>query len=145
MKLPCIAVLLSLASCATNRWDGYDSSGYDVVMEPSDAETAKHIEFLEAWSADEGDPIPPGLSVELGYWLAKVGRNDEAQAAFEREIARYPYAQKYVAVLQGLIFEATGDETDEPGTPEAPDASGASGTEGASEADATPAPEEVDP
>jgi len=104
MRLLHLPVLLLLCSCASNRWDAYDNSSYDVVMEPSDKEYLEHIELLEAWGADERQPMPPGLYMELGFWLAKVGRNEEAELAFAQEVARYPYVQEYLATLTSLVF-----------------------------------------
>jgi len=115
MKWLLLSALLALGSCASSdRWNAYDLSSYDVVMEPSDEEYAEHIELLEAWAADERQPIPPGLYTELGYWLAKVGRNAEARAAFEKELARYPYAEKYLATLTTLVLGAPSAEDDAP-------------------------------
>ena len=104
MKTICACLLALLCSCVTSRWDPYDDSSYDVVMEPSVTETEEHIQLLEAWALDTQHPMPPGLYAELGYWLAKVGRYDSASAAFEKEIERYPYADKYLQVLRELLL-----------------------------------------
>jgi len=108
-----LPALLLLTSCASSRWDAYDASSYEVVMEPSDDGYAEHIRLLEDWSADRKEPLPAGLYIELGYWLAKVGRYDEARAAFEKELARYPYVEKYLATLSALVLATTATEETE--------------------------------
>ena len=110
MKPLALGALLLLAACTGSRWDAYDASSYDVVMEPSEEEYLEHIDLLQAWSQDEENPLPPGLYMELGYWLAKVERYDEARAAFEEEIRRYPYVEKYLAVLSSVVLEPREEE-----------------------------------
>lgn len=100
-----VLVSLGLVGCATNRWREYDESSFVLVMEPSDEAVLRHVELLDEWAADERDPMPPGLFIELGYWLAKLGRSSEAAAAFDKELARYPQAATYIAVLTPLIVD----------------------------------------
>lgn len=114
MRWSYLPALLLLGSCASSRWDAYDSSSYDVVMEPSQEEFDEHIALLEEWANDESKVMPPGLYIELGYWLAKVGRTAEAREAFDHELANYPYAEKYLTALMALVLASTESEGAEP-------------------------------
>jgi len=102
-------VLPFAASClcactATSPWQTYDETSYAETMDPSEEVLAKHIAALEVWVEGPAEAVPPGIYTELGYWLAKVGRTEEARVLFEREIARYPYAQKYVQLLMSVVL-----------------------------------------
>lgn len=101
-----LAIALLATSCVTNRWNDYDASSQNVVMDPTEESYAAHIELLEAWAADTEQPMPPGLYAELAYWLAKVGRYPEAEAAFQKELAAYPQAAPFVAALRALVIPA---------------------------------------
>ena len=114
-----LPLLLLLCSCVHDRWDSYDESSYDVVMEPTVEEFDEHIELLEAWASDESKSMPPGLYIELGYWLTKVGRHAEAREAFDHELANYPYAEKYITALTALVLATTGTADEAEADPEA--------------------------
>ncbi len=106
LRLILAALLVSplVSSCASNRWHDYDSSSQNVVMEPTAENYGEHIALLETWAADPEQPMPPGLYAELAYWLAKVGRFPEAEAALQKELALYPQAAKFVAALRALVI-----------------------------------------
>lgn len=100
LLLPCAC----LAACQATPWQTYDETSYAAVMDPSEEVLGKHIAVLEGWASGPADDVPPGIYAELAYWLAKVGRTEEARVMFEREIERYPYAEKYVRMLQALVL-----------------------------------------
>lgn len=104
MKRLVLLVALLASSCATDRWNDYDSSSQNVVMDPTEQRYNEHIALLEMWAADSEQPMPPGLYAELAYWLAKVGRYPEAEAALQKELAAYPQAQQFVAALRALVI-----------------------------------------
>jgi len=109
-----LATTCLCACAATSPWQTYDETSYAAVMDSSDEVLAKHIAALEGWVAGPAEAVPPGIYTELAYWLAKVGRTAEARVLFQREIERYPYAQKYVQMLMSVVLPATGGETKSP-------------------------------
>jgi len=127
MKQLLLSIALLVASCTSNRWHDYDTSSQDVVMDPTEESYAEHIELLESWAADSDQPMPPGLYAELAYWLAKVGRYPEAEAALQKELALYPQAEKFLTALRAMVIPAEPAQTVAPGEPapaEAPAATG---------------------
>lgn len=106
MKRLALLLALGCVSCVSDRWGDYDSSSQTVVMDPTEANYAEHIELLETWAADAEHPMPPGLYAELAYWLAKVGRYPEAEAALQKELAAYPQAELFVKALRALVIPA---------------------------------------
>jgi hypothetical protein len=110
-RLALLFASLCLCACTTpSKWQTYDQTSYSAVMTPSDAVLEKHLAALESWTTGPAADVPPGIYAELGYWLAKVGRTEEARVMFEREMERYPYAQKYVRMLMDLVLSTTGGE-----------------------------------
>lgn len=129
MKRALLLVALLASSCVSNRWNDYDASSQNVVMDPTEESYAEHIALLETWAADAEHPMPPGLYAELAYWLAKVGRYPEAEAALQKELAAYPQAAPFVAALRVLVIPADAAAKPAPSEP----------------APAQPAPAEVKP
>jgi hypothetical protein len=92
--------LLTIVSCQT-PWDRYDESLYTAVFDPSEESLARHIQTLEGFTNSESPP--PGLCAELAYYLALAGRNAEAEAWLDRELALWPESSKVVSALRSLI------------------------------------------
>ncbi|HVS19774.1 MAG TPA: DUF4810 domain-containing protein [Planctomycetota bacterium] len=123
MRRLVLLIALLASSCISNRWHDFDTSSQNVVMDPTEQRYNEHIELLESWAADGEQPMPPGLYAELAYWLAKVGRFPEAEAALQKELAAYPQAQQFVAALRALVIPddfASKPAPDEPAPSPAP-------------------------
>lgn len=110
-----------LSGCVT-PWDRYDASLYDVSMEPGPESYRMHADLLQEWIAgDEG--CPPGLSAELGFYLALSGRADEARPWFDREVEEHPEAARFVTAMRAVVLPPetpagdAGDRAQEPARP----------------------------
>ena len=85
-------------------WGKYSYTYLNVVRNPSEAATEKHIaelkEILEK-SDKEGLKPAPGLCAELAFWLVKAdaGNVGEARALYAREMQIYPEAKTFIERL----------------------------------------------
>lgn len=96
-----IALALFACSCANQKWARYDSSQFSVIMEPTEESVTSHVELLSSWSESK-DGLPPGVSLELAYYLALLGQTEEAEAVFSKEVAAHPNVAKFAAALQRI-------------------------------------------
>lgn len=89
-------------SCVDVRYARYDESQFAVAMTPAEEQVGEHLEVLEAWSDDED--VPPGILAEYAYYLASVGRAEEARQFFGASIERNPEQAKFVEALMNWVL-----------------------------------------
>ena len=106
--LPVLA-LMTLVGCRS-AWQQHDASLYAVMKNPSPATAQAHAKIIETIIANaeaHGAAPPAGMSAEYAYYLAKLGRRDEAKAYLEREAKNYPEAKTFLVVLERFIEGVT--------------------------------------
>ena len=82
------------------RWQAYDESQFEISMAPGAEAYQDHVDVLSKW-ADRED-LPPGLTAELGYYLALTGKPMEAEAMYSLELARHPECGLFILALRRL-------------------------------------------
>jgi hypothetical protein len=101
-KLAQLGLIALCGSCVDMRYARYDESQYELAMTPAEEQVSEHLEVLEAWS-DDGD-VPPGILAEYAYYLAWVGRADEARQYFLASIERNPEQATFVESLMNWVL-----------------------------------------
>ena len=102
MRLLSITIALSLcSSCVSQKWQKYDASQYAVSMEPSTEAYQSHVEVLTKWSESK-DGLPAGVGAELGFYLGVLGRPDEAEMWFAKEVQLHPESGAFIEALRHL-------------------------------------------
>lgn len=107
--LPLVIALVTLVGCKT-AWERHDESLYSVMKNPSAATAEAHSKVIHSIikNAQARDARPPaGLSAEYAYYLAKLGRRDEAKAYLDLEARHYPEAKTFLAVLERFLEGVT--------------------------------------
>ena len=89
-------------SCVDMRYARYDESQFALAMTPAEEQVGEHLEVLEAWSDDED--VPPGILAEYAYYLASMGRADEARQYFRASIERNPEQAKFIQALMNWVL-----------------------------------------
>lgn len=103
MKSIVASVLLLFGSCQST-WDTYDISSHQTIGAPGPESYEAHVALLERMV--EVAPPPPGLCAELAYFLVLLGRPDQAEAWFAKEMHAWPGSEKFVLGLRrslGLV------------------------------------------
>lgn len=102
MRLLIITIVVSLcSSCVNQKWQKYDASQYIVSMEPSTEAYQSHVEVLTKWSESK-DGLPAGVGAELGFYLGVLGRPDEAEIWFAKEVQQHPESGVFIEALRTL-------------------------------------------
>ncbi len=98
-------VCLSFLGCA-NPYDYYEDSLYSALRVPKQEVYTEHAELLgeivEYYQERDQKP-PPGILAEYGFYLARVGRTEEAKRYFAAERQVYPESAVFMTVLERTI------------------------------------------
>ncbi|WP_394130173.1 DUF4810 domain-containing protein [Shewanella maritima] len=106
-KLGVFSAILLISGCATVTesgyyWGGYSETYYDYIKTPSDKTLDRHIEELYEiveFSKKNGLKVPPGIYAELGYILAKQGKQQESFNYYQQETQLYPESKPFIERL----------------------------------------------
>ena len=102
LRLTQLGLIFLSCSCADMRYTRYDESQFALAMNPEEEQVREHLEILEAWS-DDAD-VPPGILAEYAYYLASMGRADEARQFFRASIERHPEQAKFIQALMNWVM-----------------------------------------
>jgi hypothetical protein len=101
---------LLLSGCAQQTglyyWGDYESVLLRYYTKPGDMTASRMAASLQTLvdEADRaGQPVAPGILVQLGVALADLGDQTGAEAAFAREMALYPESKTFV---MGMVQRA---------------------------------------
>jgi hypothetical protein len=98
-------MVVLVAGCA-DPWAEYEDSLYGALRVPGDESYAGHTELLGdvvRQFEDEDRKPPPGILAEYGFYLARLGRTDDARRYLSAEVAEYPESARFVAALTRII------------------------------------------
>lgn len=105
LRLLAVLAVGSALGCA-DPWDEYESSLYEALRVPGPATHGRHVEvlrqFVERYE-EEGKKPPPGILAECGFYLARLGRAEEAGKYFKAEKVAYPESAAFVTALERTI------------------------------------------
>ena len=99
-----LAACVLLTACTTARpipyaWGNYPLSLYQLKKEPSDANLQAHkqvlVQIIQA-SNRQSMRVPPGVSAEYGYILAREGQVEEGIKYLDLEAKTYPESTVFV-------------------------------------------------
>lgn len=106
LRNACLFVIASVAltACVTPepplyRWGDYENIVYQSYRSPGESDPFNDSVKLEedmARTQAEGQAVPPGVRVHLGYLYFNQGRSDEARALFEQEREVFPESAVFV-------------------------------------------------
>lgn len=103
-----LLILFMLSSCGTPtpplyRWGNYENIIYTGFKDPGSSDPVNDAEMIAAdieKTMAQGQVVPPGVRVHLGYLYYVQGRNDKAREMFEIERELFPESTVFV---NGLI------------------------------------------
>ncbi|ABC37024.1 conserved hypothetical protein [Burkholderia thailandensis E264] len=124
--LPVAAAGVLLAGCAANQpkplyqWDGYQPQVYEYFKgqtSPEDQIDAleKALQQIRA----KGNRPPPGFEAHLGMLYASVGKEQQAEQAFQAEKASFPESSPFMDFLLKKKSAATQAKPQAPAQPTA--------------------------
>jgi hypothetical protein len=96
-----LGLLISTAGCRS-AWSHHDESLYVAMKDATPAAIQTHAELLREIieNAERGAARPPaGVCAEYAFYLAKLGRIEEANAYLEKEATHYPEARTFLVAL----------------------------------------------
>lgn len=108
-----LAASLVVAVCSAgcrSTWSQHDESLYTVMKAPSPATTLAHAKLVKRVidNAESANVRPPaGLCAEYAFYLAKLGRLDEAKVYLDRESTYYPEAKTFLVAFERFLQGVT--------------------------------------
>ncbi len=111
MFRPALAALaaLSVAACATPtrfEWGNYENSLYAYYKKPDSRENYRKSLVDAIERGEESQRLAPGLHAELGFLSLEEGKNAEAIARFEKEMAAFPESRSFLGSIVARISGA---------------------------------------
>ncbi len=116
MLKPVVAALaaISVAACATPtrfEWGNYENSLYVYYKKPDQRENYRKalVEAIER--GEKSQRLAPGLHAELGFLSLEDGKNAEAIAEFEKEMAAFPESRSFLGSIVSRVSGASAAAT----------------------------------
>jgi hypothetical protein len=104
-RLLAVLALFSVPGCA-DPWAAYEDSLYKALRVPGAAAYGEHADvlrqFVESYEGKNQKP-PPGIHAEYGFYLARLGKAEEARRQFKAEMEAYPESAAFVAALERTV------------------------------------------
>jgi hypothetical protein len=99
LLIPIILIVSCTATKPLYSWNKYDISSYNYLKNNDDKsiqELIKNYEAIIAKQKGSRQVVPPGIYADYGFVLLQLGKNEEASAMLEKEIALYPESRIFI-------------------------------------------------